>query len=110
MEARIIEFVIGITLLLIFFKGVLPPLLEWWYPWLKSFIKSILPIFDKSQLEKQKEALKQSEERIRIAEIQKETILNERKAMRIQDSIIYEEFEELDEKYEVSKSKHNVGR
>lgn len=62
-----------------------------------KIIHWFLQLIEKSTIEKQEEALIEAEERIRIAELQKQTMQAEKQAMRIRNSIIDEEFEELDE-------------
>lgn len=104
MEASIIEFLLAIVCILIFTRGVLYPLSKLTKPIVVGLTRLIFPLLEKSQLEKQQEALKQAKERIKLAEIQKETIQAEKRAMRIQDSIIDEEFAEIDEKFEKTKS------
>lgn len=97
MEMRLIEFLLGLICALVLFRGVLMPLGKLAVPAFTYIVKWLYPLFQKSELDKQKEALELSKERVRIAELQKEAIKNEKKAMRIQDSIIDEEFEELNE-------------
>lgn len=68
-----------------------------------KFLHWFLQLIEKSPIEKQEEALIEAEERIRIAELQKQTMQAEKQAMRIRNSIIDEEFEELDEELKRSK-------
>jgi hypothetical protein len=103
MEKKIIELVLILVCFLIFARGVLYPLsalLTPVGPWLVRWFSKFL---EKTPLEKQKEALNEAQERIRIAELQKKTMQAEKQAIKIRNSIIDEEFEELDEEYKRTK-------
>lgn len=67
-------------------------------PGIRYLLRLLFPLLKQDELEKQKKALETAKKRVRIAELQKETVKTEKVAMKIQDSIIDEEFEELDEK------------
>lgn len=96
MAIRIIQGILLLIALPILVKGIIIPLGSLFSPIIKYLVRLFFPLLQKSEIEKQKEALEFAKERVRIAEIQKETIQTEKKAMRIQDSIINEEFEEVD--------------
>lgn len=103
MEKKIIELVLILVCFLIFARGVLYPLsalLTPIGPWLVRWFSKFL---EKTPLEKQEEALNEAQERIRIAELQKKTMQAEKQAIKIRNSIIDEEFEELDEEYKRTK-------
>lgn len=103
MEKKIIELVLIVICSLIFFRGILYPLIILISPLGIKFLHWFLQLIEKSPIEKQEEALIEAEERIRIAELQKQTMQAEKQAMRIRNSIIDEEFEELDEEFKRSK-------
>lgn len=95
MEVKIIEFVLMLVCGLILVRGVLIPVV---IPTFSYFFRLFFSLLKKNELEKHKEALEIAKQRVRIAEIQKETMKAELAAMKIQESIIDEEFEGLNEK------------
>ncbi len=99
MEKKIIELVLILVCFLIFARGVLYPLSTLLVPTGSWLIRCFSKCLEKTPLERQEEALSEAQERIRIAELQKQTMQAEKHATKIRNSIIDEEFEELDEKY-----------
>lgn len=99
MEKKIIELILILVCFLIFARGVLYPLGSLLFPVGQWLVRWFSKFLEKTPLERQEEALSEAQERIRIAELQKQTMQAEKRATEIRDSIIDEEFEELDEKY-----------
>lgn len=97
METKLIELVLGLVCLAILYRGVIVPLGKVVVPGIHYLLRLLFPLLKQDELEKQKEALETAKKRVRIAELQKETVKTEKQAMKIQDSIIDEEFEELNE-------------
>ncbi len=106
MEAKLIELILALICLGILYRGVIMPL---WkavvIPGIQYLLRLFFPLLKQDELEKQKEALEIAKKRVRIAELQKETVRTEKKAMKIQDSIIDEEFEELNEETDLRTKK-----
>lgn len=103
---RLIVVLVLLICLVISYHGILKPLYSNLVvpliTWAANFFSKKL---EKTPLEKEEEALRAAKEEVKAVEIQRERIKFEKQAMRIRNSIIEEEFEEVDEKHTGSRSK-----
>lgn len=101
---RLIVVLVLLICLVISYHGILKPLYNnLIVPLITWAVHLFSKKLEKTSLEKEEEALQAAKEEIKAVEIQRERVKIEKQAMRIRNSIIEEEFEEVDEKHTRSK-------
>lgn len=91
---------------IIMYYGVLKPLYSNLIaPILARLIHFFTKKLEKTPLEKEQESLRLAQEEMKAVELQKQRVRIEKQAMQVRDSIIEEEFEELDNEHKRSQSK-----